>query len=170
MAGSAAAARIGTRFAPVFEAWENTVEACAQTLGPVLDLIIRLWLAQIFFVSGVVKTATWASTVMLYTTEHPVPGLAPATAAVLGTGIELICAPLLAVGLCTRLAVLPLLATTLFLQLTYLELTDHSLWMVLLGLLAIRGAGALSLDHLIAPHLTGSAIPFAADQRFNFVH
>ncbi|MDS4071939.1 MAG: FAD-dependent oxidoreductase [Defluviicoccus sp.] len=162
MAGSATAARIGTRFAPVFEAWENTVEACAQTLGPVLDLIIRLWLAQIFFVSGVVKTATWASTVMLYTTEHPVPGLAPATAAVLGTGIELICAPLLAVGLFTRFAVLPLLATTLFLQLTYLELTDHSLWMVLLGLLAIRGAGALSLDHLIAPHLTGSAIPFAA--------
>lgn len=142
MAGSATAARIRTRFAPVFEAWENTVEACAQTLGPVLDLIIRLWLAQIFFVSGVVKTATWASTVMLYTTEHPVPGLAPATAAVLGTGIELICAPLLAVGLFTRLAVLPLLATTLFLQLTYLELTDHSLWMVLQGLLAIRGAGA----------------------------
>ena len=162
MAGSAAAARIGTRFAPVFEAWENTVAACGQTLGPLLDLVIRLWLAQIFFVSGVVKTATWASTVMLYTTEHPVPGLAPATAAVLGTGIELICAPLLAVGLFTRLAVLPLLATTLFLQLTYLDLTDHSLWMVLLGLLAIRGAGALSLDHLIAPHLSGSAIPFAA--------
>ncbi len=162
MAGSATAARIGTRFAPVFEAWENSVEACGQTLGPLLDLVIRLWLAKIFFVSGVVKTATWASTVMLYTTEHPVPGLAPATAAMLGTGIELICAPLLAVGLCTRLAVLPLLATTLFLQLTYLELTDHSLWMLLLGLLAIRGAGALSLDHLIAPHLSGSAIPFAA--------
>ena len=162
MAGSATATRIGTRFAPVFEAWDEMVGAGAQTLGPLLDLVIRLWLAQIFFVSGVVKTATWASTVMLYTTEHPVPGLEPATAAVLGTGIELICAPLLAVGLCTRLAVLPLLATTLFLQLTYLELTDHSLWMVLLGLLAIRGAGALSLDHLIAPHLPGSAIPFGA--------
>ncbi|MFZ1415832.1 MAG: FAD-dependent oxidoreductase [Defluviicoccus sp.] len=162
MAGSATAAGIGTRFAPVFEAWEDVVEACAHTLGPVLDLVIRLWLAQIFFVSGVVKTATWASTVMLYTTEHPVPGLEPATAAVLGTGIELICAPLLAVGLCTRCAVLPLLATTLFLQLTYTALTDHLLWMVLLGLLAIRGAGALSLDHLIAPHLSGSAIPFGA--------
>ena len=162
MAGSATAAGIMTRLAPVFEAWEGVVEACAQTLGPVLDLVIRLWLAQIFFVSGAVKTATWASTVMLYTTEHPVPGLEPATAAVFGTGIELICAPLLAVGFCTRLAVLPLFATTLFLQLTYLELTDHSLWMVLLGLLAIRGAGALSLDHLIAPHLSGSAIPFGA--------
>ena len=162
MAGTATAAAIGTRFAPVFEAWEEVVDASAHTLGPLLDLVIRLWLAQIFFVSGVVKTATWASTVMLYTTEHPVPGLEPATAAVLGTGIELICAPLLAVGLCTRFAVLPLLATTLFLQLTYLELTDHSLWMVLLGLLAIRGAGALSLDHLIAPHLPGSAIPFGA--------
>ena len=162
MAGSTTATRIGTRLAPLFESWEDTVQVSARTLGAVLDLVIRLWLAQIFFVSGAVKTATWAATLMLYTTEHPVPGLEPATAAVLGTGIELICAPLLAVGLGTRLAVLPLLATTLFLQLTYTALTDHLLWLALLSLLALRGAGALSLDHLIAPHLAGSAVPFGA--------
>ena len=78
---------------------------------PWLDLAIRLWLAQIFFVSGVLKTTNWDVTVFLYTHEHPVPGLDPPTAAVIGTGIELVCPVLLAFGLATRIAAIPLLLT-----------------------------------------------------------
>ena len=162
MNGWAAPAGVGSRFAPLLEAWEDLVLVGERVLAPVLDLVVRLWLAHIFFVSGVLKTATWPATVMLYASEHPVPGLAPPTAAVIGTGIELLCPVLLAFGLATRLAALPLLATAAFLQFTYKELADHQLWMALLGFLAIRGPGALSLDHLIASHLKGSAIPFGA--------
>ena len=165
MAGSTAPVGIGSRFAPYLEGWEDTVLLCERALAPVLDLAVRLWIAHIFFVSGVLKTTTWPATVMLYTTEHPVPGLAPPTAALVGTGIELICPVLLAFGFATRLAALPLLATAAFLQFTYKELADHQFWMVLLGFLAIRGPGALSLDHLMAPHLTSSAIPFGAALR-----
>ncbi len=161
MKRSSAADVAGARLTPLFEAWDDAAAVLSRGAGPLLDLAIRLWLAQIFFVSGVLKTANWDVTVFLYTHEHPVPGLDPATAAVLGTGIELVCPVLLVVGLATRLAAIPLLLTTLFLQLAYKELADHLYWMMLLGLLLVRGAGPLSLDHVIAPHLAQSAVPFA---------
>ena len=104
-------------------------------------------------------------TVFLYANEHPVPGLAPTTAALIGTGIELVCPILLVFGLATRFAAIPLLLTGAFLQLTYKDLADHLYWMALLGLLIFRGPGALSVDHLIAPHLAGSAIPFGSSLR-----
>ena len=99
MNGRAASVPIGSRLAPVFEAWDDVVSILARGLGPLLNLAIRLWLAQIFFVSGVLKTTNWDVTVFLYTHEHPVPGLEPTTAAAIGTGIELICPVLLASGL-----------------------------------------------------------------------
>ena len=165
MTGRAASVGIGSRLAPLFEAWEDVTSVFERGLGPLVDLAIRLWLAQIFFVSGVLKTTNWDVTVFLYTHEHPVPGLDPPTAAAIGTGIELICPILLAFGLGTRIAAIPLLLTTAFLQLTYKELTDHLYWMALLGFLVLRGPGALSLDHFIAPHLARSAIPYGGALR-----
>lgn len=155
-----AAGFLGSRLTPFCEAWEDAIAVLSHGFAPLLDLAVRLWLAQIFFVSGVLKTANWDVTVFLYTHEHPVPGLAPATAAVLGTGIELVCPVLLVFGMATRIAAIPLLLTALFLQLTYKELADHCYWMMLLGFLVVRGAGALSLDHIITPHLARSALPF----------
>jgi NADH dehydrogenase/putative oxidoreductase len=146
----------------LFEAWDDVVSILERGFGPLLDLAVRLWLAQIFLVSGVLKTTNWDVTIFLYTHEHPVPGLSPPLAAAIGTGIELVCPLLLAVGLATRIAAIPLLLTTVFLQLTYKELSDHLYWMALLGFLMLRGPGALSLDHLIAPHLARSALPFGA--------
>ena len=159
------AVRNASRLAPLFEAWDDVVSLVERGFGPLLDLVVRLWLAQIFFVSGVLKTTNWDVTVFLYTHEHPVPGLDPATAAAIGTGIELLCPVLLAFGLATRIAAFPLLLTTAFLQLSYKELADHLYWMALLGFVVLRGPGALSLDHLIAPHLARSAIPFGASLR-----
>lgn len=149
------------RFAPVIETMEGVVRFADAVLQPVLDLVIRAWLAQIFFMSGLLKTVNWQATVFLYTHEHPMPGLAPATAAALGTAIELICPVLLLFGLATRLAAVPLLLTTLFLQFTYVALDIHLYWMALLGLLIVRGPGRLSLDHAVAGHLEGSVLPAA---------
>ncbi len=152
----------GLRLAPWIETWHDGVFVLERTLGPLLDLAVRLWLAQIFFVSGMLKTQTWVTTVLLYTSEHPVPGLDPNTAALLGTGIELVCPVLLAFGLGTRFAAVPLLLTAAFLQFTYKELTDHLYWMALFGFLIVRGPGPISLDHLIAPHLASAAVPGGA--------
>ncbi len=160
MARSEKTAPAHSRLAPWVEAIDDTTQGLQRTLGSVLDLILRLWLAQIFFRSGLLKTINWEATLFLYTHEHPVPGLAPATAAGVGTAIELIFPILLAIGLATRISTIPLLLTTAFLQLTYKALDAHLLWMLLLGLIFARGAGALSLDHAIAPHLASSAVPF----------
>ena len=157
--------RLQPRLAPYIEAWSSLTAFLEKGAGAVLDLAVRLWLAKIFFVSGVLKTVNWEVTVFLYANEHPVPGLEPATAALIGTGIELLCPILLVFGLATRFAAIPLLLTAVFLQFTYKELTDHLCWIALLGFLSLRGAGALSVDHMIAPHLERSAIPFGRSVR-----
>lgn len=154
--------RLTAHLAPWSEAWDDARRLSTWLLAPLVDLAARLWLAHIFFVSGMLKTMTWVTTVWLYTAEHPVPGVDPHTAAVVGTGIELICPVLLVFGFATRLAALPLLLTAVFLQFTYRELTDHLYWMALLGLWLARGAGPLSLDRMIAHPLAHSAVPGAA--------
>ena len=44
-----------SRVAPLCEAWDAALSILDRGFGPVVDLAIRLWLAQIFFVSGVLK-------------------------------------------------------------------------------------------------------------------
>lgn len=162
MTDTAPTFRLHSRLAPFIERWTGIASVLEKGVGAFLDLAIRLWLAKIFFVSGVLKSVNWEVTIFLYANEHPVPGLAPETAALIGTGIELVCPILLVAGLATRFATVPLLLTTAFLQFTYKDLSDHLYWMALLGFLLFRGPGALSIDHFIAPHLAGSAIPFGS--------
>ena len=102
MTAAAPSFRIQSRLAPLVEAWTGVAAFLEKGVGAVLDLAIRFWLAKIFFVSGVLKTVNWEVTVFLYANEHPVPGLAPTTAALIGTGIELVCPILLVFGLATR--------------------------------------------------------------------
>lgn len=151
--------RWNAAFAPWVERASDTLAVLGSRLWPLLDLIIRLQLAKVFFASGVLKAASWPTTVLLYTAEHPVPGIAPQAAATIGTGIELICPILLVLGLFTRLAALPLLLTAAFLQFTYKALPDHLFWMAFLGLLTLGGAGPISLDRLIGPHLANAPVP-----------
>ena len=91
----------------------DLVRFAERVLGPLLDLFIRLYLAQSFFLSGMVKAASWNTAVLLATYEYPVGWLDPTKAAVIGLGIELICPPLIAFGLFTRVAAIPLLILSL---------------------------------------------------------
>lgn len=130
-------------------------------LAPAFDLFLRLWLAQIFWVSGLLKVTHWDTALALAANEYPVSWLDPATAAFLGVSIELVCPVLLALGLATRLAALPLLALSLVIQFEYKPLNEHLYWAVLFGWYAVMGAGSLSLDRLLRPGLVDSALPFA---------
>ena len=49
-----------------------------------------------------VKAASWNTALLLATYEYPVSWLDPHTSAVTGLAIELICPPLIALGLFTR--------------------------------------------------------------------
>ena len=86
--------------------------------------------------------------------------MAPETAAWLQMTAELACAPLLFLGLMSRLAALPLLLFSAQLYVAYPAVGDSLYWMLLLGALIVRGSGSISFDAKFAPSLFSSALPF----------
>ena len=140
---------------------KDCTDISEKTVAPVLDLLIRLWLAQTFWVSGLVKLGGWENAVFLATHEYPVTWLDPHTAAVIGVAIELIGPICLAFGLATRFAALAMLALTLVIQFEYLAIPVHEFWAILFAWYVARGAGPISLDRLLARGLADTALPFA---------
>lgn len=123
--------------------------------GPLIDLAFRLIMARIFFQSGLNKLNDFENTVFLFQYEYAVPVLPPEIAAYLAAFFELAMPVLLVLGLFTRLAALPLLGMALVIQFVlgagnpaYFQ-WEHYFWMLTLAYLVIRGAGPISLDHLI---------------------
>lgn len=127
----------------------------ANTIGsPMFDLLARAYVSWAFFKSGMDRfssllNGTWDDQVFLFTEEHPVPGIPGEIGAILGTGGELILPILLVFGLFGRFAAAGLLIMTAIIEFTYIHATDHILWAFLLGMILIKGAGTLSLDHFL---------------------
>lgn len=89
----------------VYSKFENIL----LKLTPVADLLLKLWVANVFFKSGLTKIESFGTTLMLFSDEYSVPLLSPVLAAYLGTAIELIFPVLLVIGLAGRFS-----AVTLF--------------------------------------------------------
>lgn len=122
--------------------------------APVLDLGVRLYVASVFFQSGLTKIANWDSTLSLFENIYAVPVLPPSLAALLGTGVELGFPVLLALGLGSRFAAFVLFVFNIVAVVSYPDLgdvglKDHQLWGVLLLISLLHGPGRLSLDHLL---------------------
>jgi NADH dehydrogenase/putative oxidoreductase len=128
---------------------------------PKLDLLVRLAIAQGFFVSGVLKVTNWEAALYLASHEYPVSWMDPVLAAWLGAAIELVGPVLLAFGLLTRYAALPMLALTLVEQFSYNALDSQLFTAALLGWYVVHGAAGLSLDALLRRGLADSALPLA---------
>jgi putative oxidoreductase len=121
---------------------------------PVVDLLARLWVAAVFFKSGLTKIQSWDTTILLFTNEYHVPLLSPQVAALLGTGAELTLPLLLAFGLGGRLAAAALFVFNIVAVISYPELEgaaldQHYVWGILLLVTIFHGPGALSLDRVI---------------------
>jgi uncharacterized membrane protein YphA (DoxX/SURF4 family) len=143
--------------------WVATIfRVTERGVGPFVDLGIRLWLAQIFFVSGILKIANFENALNLARYEYPVAWMDPVTAAYVGVSIELLGAMLLAIGLATRFAALSMLILALVIQFNYRALDAHLFWALLFGWYVVRGAGPFSLDRLFSRGLAESALPLAA--------
>ncbi len=153
--------RANNFLARVVGGWADSFRMLGRTLAPLVELGIRLWIAEIFLVSGILKLGAWDTALFLAATEYPVSWLDPVTAAYLGVTIEIVCAILLALGLATRVAALPMLMLSVVIQANYVALDEHLFWSALLGWLVLRGAGPLSLDAFIARGLADTAVPFA---------
>lgn len=148
---------IATHFdTPVRAGLPAQVKTLYSLLGrfplPVLNLLLRIGVALVFWKSGMVKIANWDLTVALFTDEYQVPILAPDIAATLAVIAELICPILLVFGLGARLGAIALLSMTLVIQIfVYPEnWSEHLLWASILLYVLTRGAGVLSIDHALS--------------------
>jgi putative oxidoreductase len=122
-------------------------------------VLFRLAVAGVFLHAGLTKIASWEPTVALFRDEYRVPVLPPVLAATLTATFEVGCSALILVGLGTRIATLPLLGMIATIQLFVYPHAwpEHLVWASILLFLLTRGAGSISLDHVITKAFTARA-------------
>lgn len=133
----------------------------AQAAAPAIDLAIRLYVAEVFFRSGIQKIANWPGTLYLFESEYRVPVLPSEAAAWLGTFGEVFFPILLALGLAARFAALALSTINAVAVISFWHvlggnqaaLMHHFYWGLLLLVTLCHGPGALSADHWLRRRL-----------------
>lgn len=144
------------------------IRLSARVISPILklfdgsrdigDLLIRFWIARIFFLSGMSKIASWPTTIVLFKYDYAVPLLSQTSAAYIGTAAEFILPVLLLLGLGGRLSIFAFFIYNAICMLSFsflwtpagtAGLDSHVIWGLLLLMLMLHGPGRLSLDYLI---------------------
>jgi len=139
-----------TRIDKVRNAW-SPLTRLLDALQPLAALLARLYVAQVFFLSGLTKLRDWGTTVALFTDEYKVPFLSPTVSAIMGTAGELVLPVLLVLGLAGRFSALGLFVVNVVAVISLSEIApaamqQHILWGALLAGLAIYGLGPWVLD------------------------
>lgn len=131
----------------------DTVASHAQSLAL---LAARLYVAQVFFLSGLTKLRDWSSTLALFNDVYQVPLLPPVLAAYMGTAGELVLPVLLVLGLAGRFAGAGLFVVNLMAALSLAAddfspaaQAQHTLWGVLALVILLWGSGRWSVDRVI---------------------
>jgi len=124
------------------------------SLHTVLALIARIYVAKIFFMSGLTKIQDWDTTLFLFEEEYQVPFLPADLAAYLGTAGELIFPILLLIGMASRFSALALSVVNIVAVVSLADIAPaalylHIIWGMLLTYVVLYGAGTLSLDRWI---------------------
>lgn len=128
-----------------------------EYLRPVADLIARLYIARVFFLSGLSKIQDWETTLYLFSEEYHVPLLSPKLAAIGGTAGELTFSVLLALGIFTPLSAFALFILNIVAFVSYYHALietpaawhDHLEWGIILALLMTAKSGSISLDRFL---------------------
>ncbi|MGB9092688.1 MAG: DoxX family protein [Gallionella sp.] len=133
-----------------------------EYLAPLLDLGLRLYLANVFFKSGWTKILSWDSTLYLFNDVYHVPLLPPDVAATMAASAELGLSVLLVLGLLGRFAasglfILNIVAVISYADLSEAGLNQHLSWGILLGVLLILSRGQWSIDALLERWLRKTA-------------
>ena len=112
---------------------------------------LRFAVATVFWNSAMSKLANWETTLSLFSEEYNVPLLPPELAAYLATSIEITAPVLLVFGFLTRPTAVVLLGMVAVIEIFVYPLAwpTHLQWAAMLLVMLCRGAGKLSLDHLL---------------------
>ncbi len=141
------------------------VAAARTTLGPWLELAIRLWLAQAFLVVQVHEMTAPAPRGGLGAPLGPswwLGALHGVMASGPGLVVQTACPLLLAAGLLSRPAALAMLLQAVLMPEAGAAADGRLFWTALLLRVALLGPGALSLDSLVRRGADSSALPGAA--------
>ncbi|WP_420855632.1 DoxX family protein [Vibrio maerlii] len=138
----------------MMERYDSAVNQLQIGFVPLLLVFCRLWVAWVFFNSGLTKIASWDSTLYLFELEYQVPLLPWELAAYMGTAAELILPVFIAIGLFTRpmaaiLFVFNAIAVISYPVLWEKGFYDHQLWGLMILINIVWGAGAISFDYLL---------------------
>ena len=143
--------------------YADATDALAH-LGPLILLLMRVWVAVAFWQAGVVKFADPLGTQYLFNQEYHVPLLSGNVAAFLGTWTELITPWLLVLGIAARPTALVLFVYNIIAVISYPDLwphgfrtglfgmedfADHKIWGLMLLAVIAWGPGTLSVDALL---------------------
>jgi putative oxidoreductase len=143
-----------------------------DALKDIGELAVRLWVASIFFSSGLSKITDWGSTIVLFKSDSNVPIISPTLAAYLGTGMEFLLPILLVLGLGGRLTIFIFFVYNIICVISFnflwtlvgrTGLDDHISWGLLLMLMMFYGSGRISLDYLISKrygHLLNTSVGY----------
>ena len=132
-----------------------------EYLAPLMDLGLRLYLANVFFKSGWTKIQSWDSTQYLFSDVYHVPLLPPVVAATMAASAELGLSVLLVLGLFGRFAasglfILNIVAVISYADLSEAGLNQHLSWGILLAVLLILSHGRWSIDEWLEKQLRKS--------------
>ena len=128
---------------------------CILNCGaPIGDLLLRLWIANVFWKAGLTKIANIDTTMYLFEYEYAVPIIPFELAAYMSIVAELVLPVLLVFGFATRMTAAALFVFNFVAVISYPTLNaagiaQHQLWGVMLLIPLLHGAGAISLDHFI---------------------
>jgi putative oxidoreductase len=141
-------------FATTQTLWLRAV-AALEKLQPLAQLLARLYVAKVFFLSGLTKIRDWDTTVALFQDEYHVPLLPPEAAAFMGTTGELLLPVLLVLGLGGRFAAMGLFVVNIVAVISLADIPEaalqqHVFWGSLLAALVLWGPGRFSVDHLLS--------------------
>ena len=147
-------------FEQLSTAYRRAADALTS-LSPPVDLLFRLWVASVFFKSGLTKIGSWQGTLFLFENEYQVPLLPPELAAYAGTATELAVPVFLALGLGTRLFAIVLFGFNVVAVISYPGLSesgmrDHVFWGLMMLVTIFHGPGKLSIDHLLRERVFGT--------------
>ena len=129
-----------------------------EWISPLFLLGLRVYVANVFFKSGLTKIQDFSSTVALFENEYKVPIISPTLAALSGTAAELILPALLVAGLASRPTALALFVFNIVAVVSYPDISesgikDHVLWGTMILVVVFFGAGRLSIDHWLKSRL-----------------
>ena len=112
---------------------------------PAIKLFLRCWIAVLFFRSGVMKLSNFDMTEMLFHAQSAQRLLPPELAARLTILLELGCLIFLVLGAGTRITAIILIGLITIVDPSYQQSIDLAYYLMVLGLIALQGPGALSI-------------------------